>query len=121
MSERWTPESWRARPVLQVPDYPDAKALGDVEAQLATFPPLVFAGEARNLPRALAKVAAGDAFLLQGGDCAESLPEPGANNVRDFFRLFLQRAVVLTYAAASPVVRIGRNAGQFAKPRTSPV
>src|SRR5499427_4316455 len=117
---RWSPDSWRAKPALQMPDYPDAKALGDVEAQLASFPPLVFAGEARNLKRALAQVAAGDAFLLQGGDCAESFAEHGANNIRDFFRLFLQMAVVLTYAAASPVVKVGRIAGQFAKPRTSP-
>src|SRR6202047_2447069 len=120
MSERWTPDSWRAKPVKQVPEYPDAKALADVEAQLATFPPLVFAGEARNLKKALAQVAAGDMFLLQGGDCAESFAEHGANNIRDFFRLFLQMAVVLTYAAASPVVKVGRIAGQFAKPRTSP-
>ena len=74
MSERWTPDSWRAKPVLQIPDYPDAKALADVEAQLATFPPLVFAGEARNLKKALARVAAGEAFLLQGGDCAGASP-----------------------------------------------
>jgi 3-deoxy-7-phosphoheptulonate synthase len=120
MSERWTPDSWRKKPVLQVPEYPDANALADVEAQLATFPPLVFAGEARNLKKALAKVAAGDAFLLQGGDCAESFAEHGANNIRDFFRVFLQMAVVLTYAGASPVVKVGRIAGQFAKPRSSP-
>src|ERR1700676_1403364 len=120
MSERWTPDSWRTKPVLQTPDYPDARALADVEAQLATFPPLVFAGEARNLKKALGRVAAGQAFLLQGGDCAESFAEHGANNIRDFFRLFLQMAVVLTYAAASPVVKVGRIAGQFAKPRTSP-
>jgi len=120
MSERWTPESWRSRPVLQVPDYPDAKALADVEAQLATFPPLVFAGEARNLKKALARVAAGEAFLLQGGDCAESFAEHGANNIRDFFRVLLQMAVVLTYAGAVPVVKVGRIAGQFAKPRSSP-
>jgi 3-deoxy-7-phosphoheptulonate synthase len=120
MSERWTPDSWRAKPVLQVPDYPDAKALSDVEAQLATFPPLVFAGEARNLKKALARVAAGEAFLLQGGDCAESFAEHGANNIRDFFRVFLQMAVVLTYAGAVPVVKVGRIAGQFAKPRSSP-
>src|ERR1700761_4356844 len=119
MSERWTPDSWRIKPVLQIPDYPDAKALADVEAQLATFPPLVFAGEARNLKKALAQVASGDAFLLQGGDCAESFAEHGANNIRDFFRVFLQMAVVLTYAAACPVVKVGRIAGQFAKPRTS--
>src|ERR1700682_5594858 len=120
MSERWTPDSWRTRPVLQVPDYPDAKALADVEAQLATFPPLVFAGEARNLKKALARVAAGEAFLLQGGDCAESFAEHGANNIRDFFRVLLQMAVVLTYAGAVPVVKVGRIAGQFAKPRSSP-
>ncbi len=120
MSERWAPDSWRAKPVLQMPDYPDVKALGDVEAQLATFPPLVFAGEARNLKKALARVAAGEAFLLQGGDCAESFAEHGANNIRDFFRVLLQMAVVLTYAGALPVVKVGRIAGQFAKPRSSP-
>jgi len=118
---KWSPASWRDKPIAQVPDFPDAKALGEVEAQLATFPPLVFAGEARNLKHALADVASGDAFLLQGGDCAESFAEHGANNIRDFFRLFLQMAVVLTYAAASPVVKVGRIAGQFAKPRSSPV
>jgi 3-deoxy-7-phosphoheptulonate synthase len=120
MSERWAPDSWRAKPVLQIPAYPDAKALADVEAQLATFPPLVFAGEARNLKKALARVAAGEAFLLQGGDCSESFAEHGANNIRDFFRVFLQMAVVLTYAGALPVVKVGRIAGQFAKPRSSP-
>ena len=121
MAERWTPDSWRAKPILQAPEYPNPQALADVERQLATFPPLVFAGEARNLMKALARVAAGEAFLLQGGDCAESFAEHGANNIRDFFRIFLQMAVVLTYAAASPVVKIGRIAGQFAKPRTSPI
>jgi 3-deoxy-7-phosphoheptulonate synthase len=120
MSKTWTPDSWRSRPVLQMPQYPDAKALADVEAQLATFPPLVFAGEARNLKKALGRVAAGDAFLLQGGDCAESFAEHGANNIRDFFRVLLQMAVVLTYAGAVPVVKVGRIAGQFAKPRSSP-
>src|SRR5580693_1158524 len=121
MSKSWTPDSWRTRPVLQMPQYPDAKALADVEAQLSTFPPLVFAGEARALKRALARVARGQAFLLQGGDCAESFAEHSANNIRDFFRVFLQMAVVLTYAAASPVVKVGRIAGQFAKPRSSAV
>lgn len=121
MSERWTPESWRSKPVQQMPGYPDAKALADVEAQLATFPPLVFAGEARNLKKQLASVAAGEAFLLQGGDCAESFAEHGANNIRDLFRVFLQMAIVLTYAGASPVVKVGRIAGQFAKPRSAPV
>src|SRR5579872_6591094 len=120
-ARKWSPDNWRALPIVQVPRYPDAGALAEVEAQLASFPPLVFAGEARNLKRALAQVAAGQAFLLQGGDCAESFAEHGANNIRDFFRLFLQMAVVLTYAAASPVVKVGRIAGQFAKPRTSPV
>src|SRR5437868_7339841 len=120
MSERWTPDSWRTKPVLQMPEYPDAKALADVEAQLATFPPLVFAGEARNLKKALARVAAGEAFLLQGGDCAESFAEHSADNIRDFFRVFLQMAVVLTFAGSSPVVKLGRIAGQFAKPRSAP-
>ena len=121
MSERWTPDSWRTKPILQAPEFPDLPALAEVEKQLATFPPLVFAGEARNLMKTLARVSAGEAFLLQGGDCAESFAEHGANNIRDFFRVFLQMAVVLTYAAASPVVKVGRIAGQFAKPRTSPV
>ncbi|MBV9956058.1 MAG: 3-deoxy-7-phosphoheptulonate synthase class II [Pseudolabrys sp.] len=121
MAERWSPDSWRKKPIVQVPDYPDATALADVEKQLATFPPLVFAGEARSLKKALARVAKGEAFLLQGGDCAESFAEHGANNIRDFFRMFLQMAVVLTYAASSPVVKVGRIAGQFAKPRSSPM
>jgi 3-deoxy-7-phosphoheptulonate synthase len=120
MAERWTPDSWRTKPVVQVPEYPDPQALAAVEKQLSTFPPLVFAGEARNLKKALARVAKGEAFLLQGGDCAESFAEHGANNIRDFFRVFLQMAVVLTYAAASPVVKVGRIAGQFAKPRSAP-
>src|ERR1700742_3304036 len=120
MAERWTPDSWRKKPILQVPEYPDRAALAETEAQLATFPPLVFAGEARNLKKALARVAAGEAFLLQGGDCAESFAEHGANNIRDFFRVLLQMAVVLTYAGALPVVKVGRIAGQFAKPRSSP-
>ncbi len=121
MSERWTPDSWRSKPIVQMPEYPDRDALKRVEAQLATFPPLVFAGEARHLKRALAKVGAGEAFLLQGGDCAESFAEHSANNIRDFFRVFLQMAVVLTFAGALPVVKIGRIAGQFAKPRSSPM
>jgi 3-deoxy-7-phosphoheptulonate synthase len=118
--ERWTPESWRKKPVQQMPDYPDQAALAAVEKQLASFPPLVFAGEARNLKKTLARVANGEAFLLQGGDCAESFAEHGANNIRDFFRVFLQMAVVLTYSGGSPVVKVGRIAGQFAKPRSSP-
>ncbi|HXN43335.1 MAG TPA: 3-deoxy-7-phosphoheptulonate synthase class II [Xanthobacteraceae bacterium] len=120
MPQRWAPDSWRSRPAKQLPEYPDPAALAQVERQLATFPPLVFAGEARNLKQALGRVAAGNAFLLQGGDCAESFAEHGADNIRDFFRVFLQMAVVLTYAAASPVVKVGRIAGEFAKPRSSP-
>ena len=120
MPERWTPDSWRNKPIQQVPDYPDLRALDDCEKQLATFPPLVFAGEARSLKKSLARVADGQAFLLQGGDCAESFAEHGANNIRDFFRVFLQMAIVLTYAGALPVVKLGRIAGQFAKPRSSP-
>jgi 3-deoxy-7-phosphoheptulonate synthase len=103
-----------------VPDYPDPHALADVERQLASFPPLVFAGEARKLKKMLGKVAAGEAFLLQGGDCAEAFAEHAADNIRDFFRVFLQMAVVMTFAAASPVVKLGRVAGQFAKPRSAP-
>ena len=116
---RWSPESWRARPIEQAPVYADAAALTEVERQLAGYPPLVFAGEARKLKKVIAKAQAGEAFLLQGGDCAESFAEHSADNIRDFFRLFLQMAVVMTYAAASPIIKIGRVAGQFAKPRSS--
>src|ERR1700676_5218540 len=120
MAERWAREGGRNKPILQMPEFPDRPALAEVEKQLATFPPLVFAGEARSLKRALARAASGQAFLLQGGDCAESFAEHGANNIRDFFRVFLQMAIVLTYAGAMPVVKVGRIAGQFAKPRSSP-
>ncbi|WP_323015032.1 class II 3-deoxy-7-phosphoheptulonate synthase [Devosia sp.] len=115
----WTPESWRAKPISQVPAYPDPAALAEAERQLASFPPLVFAGEARDLKSRLAAVARGEAFLLQGGDCAESFAEHGADHIRDFFRVFLQMAVVLTHGASKPVVKVGRVAGQFAKPRSS--
>ncbi len=115
----WTPSSWRSFPIKQVPDYADAEALKTTEARLATFPPLVFAGEARKLKRKLAKVSEGKGFLLQGGDCAESFAEHEADNIRDFFRVFLQMAVVLTFAGGQPVVKVGRIAGQFAKPRSS--
>ena len=116
---RWSPESWRAKPVEQAPVYTDGAALAEVERQLAGYPPLVFAGEARKLKRALGKALAGEAFLLQGGDCAESFAEHSADNIRDFFRVFLQMAVVMTFAAASPIIKVGRVAGQFAKPRSS--
>ncbi len=119
MAEKWTPSSWRQKPILQVPDYPDQAALKVAEERLASYPPLVFAGEARRLKSALAEVAEGNAFLLQGGDCAESFAEHGADNIRDFFRAFLQMAVVLTFGAQLPVVKVGRIAGQFAKPRSS--
>ncbi|WP_429090720.1 class II 3-deoxy-7-phosphoheptulonate synthase [Aminobacter sp. BE322] len=116
---KWSPNSWRSMPIQQVPAYPDAAALAETEARLATFPPLVFAGEARKLKKQLAAVANGEAFLLQGGDCAESFVEHGADNIRDFFRVFLQMSVVLTFAGAQPVVKVGRIAGQFAKPRSA--
>jgi 3-deoxy-7-phosphoheptulonate synthase len=120
MANEWTPASWRARPAAQMPDYPDAAALAQVEAQLSRYPPLVFAGEARNLQKKLADVCAGKAFLLQGGDCAESFAEFHPDNIRDTLRVLLQMAVVLTYGAAMPVVKVGRMAGQFAKPRSAP-
>jgi 3-deoxy-7-phosphoheptulonate synthase len=122
MTERWTPSSWRARPAKHVPtDYPDPAHLGRVEQQLRQMPPLVFAGEARRLKQALAKVSQGRAFLLQGGDCAESFKEFHADNIRDTFRLLLQMAVVLTFAGGQPVVKVGRIAGQFAKPRSEAI
>lgn len=119
MPESWTPDSWRSKPVHQVPTYPDAARLAEAEEALRNYPPLVFAGEARRLKASLAKVAAGEAFVLQGGDCAESFAEFRANNIRDTFRVMLQMAVVLTYGAAMPVVKVGRMAGQFAKPRSA--
>src|SRR5258707_10109650 len=115
----WTPTSWRGRPAQQMPVYSDSEALAGAEARLRRYPPLVFAGEARKLKGALAKVAAGEAFLLQGGDCAESFVDFTANNIRDTFRVLLQMAVVLPYGAGLPVVKLGRMAGQFAKPRSS--
>ena len=121
MSERWTPSSWRARPAKHIPaDYPDAAALDRAEATLRQMPPLVFAGEARRLKTLLGEVSEGRAFLLQGGDCAESFKEFAADNIRDTFRLILQMAVVLTFAGGKPVVKVGRMAGQFAKPRSEP-
>lgn len=117
-SAKWSPSSWRGKPILHVPHYADAGALARAEEQLRNFPPLVFAGEARNLTGALGDVAEGKAFLLQGGDCAESFAEFHPDNIRDTFRVILQMAVVLTFAAAMPVVKLGRIAGQFAKPRS---
>ncbi|HEY7899615.1 MAG TPA: 3-deoxy-7-phosphoheptulonate synthase class II [Caulobacteraceae bacterium] len=118
-SERWAPGSWRARDARHIPsDYPDPEAVARVEAELARMPPLVFAGEARRLKHLLGEVSAGRAFLLQGGDCAESFKEFSADSIRDTFRLILQMAVVLTFAGGKPVVKVGRMAGQFAKPRS---
>ena len=114
----WTPASWRSHTARQLPVYADAAALAKVEAELQSYPPLVFAGEARDLTASLAQVAAGKAFLLQGGDCAESFADFHPNNIRDTFRVLLQMAVVLTFASKLPVVKVGRMAGQFAKPRS---
>ena len=119
MTGAWTKESWRNLTGLQMPTYPDAAKLAVVEEKLASYPPLVFAGEARELRTRLAAVSRGEAFLLQGGDCAESFAEFGADNIRDTFRVLLQMAVVLTFGAKKPVVKVGRMAGQFAKPRSS--
>ncbi|PPB81517.1 3-deoxy-D-arabinoheptulosonate-7-phosphate synthase [Albidovulum inexpectatum] len=120
MQKGWTKSGWREKPRVQMPDYPDLDAVRAVEARLAQLPPLVFAGETRKLKRALGEVAEGRAFLLQGGDCAESFSEFSADNIRDTFKVLLQMAVVLTWGAKLPVVKIGRMAGQFAKPRSAP-
>ncbi len=119
MSQAWSPESWRAKPVQQQPIYPDAAHLAKVEQTLAGFPPLVFAGEARELRRQFAEVSEGRAFLLQGGDCAESFAEFSTFKIRDTFKVLLQMAIVMTFAAGCPVVKVGRMAGQFAKPRSA--
>jgi 3-deoxy-7-phosphoheptulonate synthase len=116
----WSPSSWRERPAGQQPDWPDAAALDRALKQIATFPPLVFAGEARSLTAELARVARGEAFLLQPGDCAESFDSFSADAIRDKLKVILQMAVVLTYSSGVPVVKLGRIAGQFAKPRSAP-
>ncbi len=118
----WTPDSWRSKPARHIPeDYPDPAALAAVEEELSSYPPLVFAGEVRTLRATLAEVAKGNAFLLQGGDCAESFKEFHPDNIRDTFRVLLQMAVALTFGAATPVVKVGRIAGQYAKPRSEPI
>ncbi len=119
MTKNWTPQSWRDKPALQLPNYPDKDALKETEAELGKLPPLVFAGEARSLQASLGDVALGNGFLLQGGDCAESFAEFNANKIRDTFRVILQMAVVMTYAGSLPIIKVGRIAGQFAKPRSS--
>lgn len=117
--KEWNPKSWRIKTALQQPNYKDLSALEEAEKQLGKYPPLVFAGEARSLKAHLAKVSKGEAFLLQGGDCAESFTDFNAVRIRDLFKVILQMAVVLTYAGACPIVKVGRLAGQFAKPRSS--
>jgi len=120
MTKAWSKSDWRNKPRVQMPDYPDTDALNAVEAQLRQYPPLVFAGEARRLREELARASRGEAFLLQGGDCAESFEQFSADGIRDTFKVMLQMAVVLTYGAKVPVVKVGRMAGQFAKPRSAP-
>jgi 3-deoxy-7-phosphoheptulonate synthase len=120
MAAAWSPQSWRSRPIVQVPEYPDHAVLEEVDARLGTFPPLVFIKEVRDLKAKLADVAAGNAFLLQGGDCAESFKEHKTDYIRDYFQLFLQMALILTFVGNRQVVKVGRVAGQFAKPRSSP-
>ncbi len=119
MARSWSPSSWRAFPAAQQPEWPDEAELDRAIKQIATYPPLVFAGEARALQSSLAKVAAGNAFLLQAGDCAESFDDFSAISIREKLRVILQMAVVLTYSIGVPVVKVGRIAGQFAKPRSA--
>ena len=116
----WAKTNWRDKPRVQMPVYQDQKKLSSVEETLGNFPPLVFAGEVRNLKEEFSRVSRGEAFMLQGGDCAESFSEFSANLLRDTFKVMLQMAVVLTFASKKPVVKIGRMAGQFAKPRSEP-
>ena len=116
----WVKSGWRNKPRIQMPEYTDEDALKAVEAQLASYPPLVFAGEARRLKEKLGAASRGEAFLLQGGDCAESFEQFSADAIRDTFKVMLQMAMVLTYGAKVPVVKVGRMAGQFAKPRSAP-
>ena len=120
MNSKWSADSWRNFPVKHQPTYSDMNALKLTEEKLKSLPPLVFAGEARTLKEKLASVSEGNAFLLQGGDCAESFAEFNADNLRDTFRVILQMAAVLTYGASLPIVKVGRLAGQFAKPRSEP-
>lgn len=119
MATDWNPQSWRDLPIRQMPNYPDAESLRAVEESLSNYPPLVFAGEARRLREALGKAANGEAFLMQGGDCAESFKEFHPDNIRDTFKVLLQMSLVLTFAGSVPVIKVGRLAGQFAKPRSA--
>ena len=119
--KKWTLNSWRNYPVKHIPKYEDEKELAMVLKKVSSFPPLVFAGETRALKKSLSQVAEGKAFLLQGGDCAESFAEFHPDNIRDTFKVILQMALVLTFSASLPVIKVGRIAGQFSKPRSSPV
>ncbi len=121
MAGKWTPDGWRTKPIKQAPSYPDPEQVDKVEAKLRSFPPLVFAGESRRLKAQLAAAVEGQAFLLQGGDCAESFAEFAADTIRDTFRVMLQMAVVMTFSSSLPIVKVGRMAGQFAKPRSDEV
>ncbi len=118
MTDKWTPSNWRKKPAKHIPDYKDEEILNSVLKKISNYPPLVFAGEARSLEKKLGNVADGRAFLLQGGDCAESFSEFHPNNIRDSFKVMLQMAIVLTFGSSCPVVKVGRMAGQFAKPRS---
>ena len=118
MTRNWKPNSWRDKPARHIPTYSNDEELSVAREKLSNFPPLVFAGECRNLLKQLEEVAKGRAFLLQGGDCAESFSDFHPNNIRDLFKVILQMAVVLTFGASCPVVKVGRMAGQFAKPRS---
>ncbi|SVD94205.1 uncharacterized protein METZ01_LOCUS447059, partial [marine metagenome] len=120
MTTQWNPNDWQRRTALQMPEYSDRAELNGVLEKLSSFPPLVFAGEVNALRLRLALVATGDGFLLQGGDCAESFAEFHPDNIRDTFRVLMQMAVVLTFGGAVPVIKVGRMAGQFAKPRSNP-
>ena len=120
MTKNLSKDSWSKKPVILVPEYDDLSKLKKVEDRLSSYPPLVFAGEARRLKENLAKVSRGEAFLLQGGDCAESFAEHHPDNIRDTFRVILQMAIILTFGAGCPIIKVGRIAGQFAKPRSEP-
>jgi len=120
VAKNWKKDSWRSKPIKQAPVYDNQEMIDKVEGRLASYPPLVFAGEARRLKEDLAKASRGEAFLLQGGDCAESFAEHLPDNIRDTFRVILQMSVVLTFGAGCPIIKIGRIAGQFAKPRSEP-
>jgi len=119
--KNWKINSWRNYPAKHIPKYPDEKELDRVLGKIKNFPPLVFAGETRHLKEQLSQVVDGKAFLLQGGDCAESFAEFHPDNIRDTFKLILQMSLVLTYSASLPVIKLGRIAGQFSKPRSSPI